>query len=175
MGLDSNKKPLLYSVGTQLAYKIERNYYNDIHYVWCTTDFNDLRQPPTSNPSKICKRYLELISTGDRHAVEINNNISGILRGAKAKYDSRVISKKEYNKIKTLVSAARYDAFYPVIYIIQSDKVKDRCIEVTAADRASDSAVEYRIEDMKPGEFEIVFAKDFLDGILKVVDKEAGE
>lgn len=71
MGLNVKKNPFLYSVGTQLAYKIAKRYYGNVHYVWRTTKFNSLEQPPTSNPATICKRYLEQIATGDRHTKEI--------------------------------------------------------------------------------------------------------
>lgn len=175
MGIDTNRNPILYSVGTHLAYKIAKRYYNNIHYVWCTTAFNSSKQPPTSNPSRICLRYLEQIITGDRHTKEIENNIAGILRGARAKLDSGVINKKEYNEIRSIVSAAEYESFYPVLYIIKSEKVADKCIEVLKADRASDEAVEYRIDTLMENEFEAVFFKDILDGIVEVADKKVGE
>ncbi len=73
MGLDVNKNPLLYSVGTHLAYRIAKRYYNNIRYVWYTTAFNSPKQPPTSDPSRICSRYPEQIITGDRHTKEIEN------------------------------------------------------------------------------------------------------
>ena len=93
MGLDVKNNPFLYSVGTQLAYKIAKRYYKNIHYVWCTTEFNSSKQQPTSNPATICKRYLEQITTGDRHTKEIENNIAGILNVAKAKLYGGVIIK----------------------------------------------------------------------------------
>lgn len=172
MGLNSKKNPLLYSIGTQLAYNIAKNYYGDVHYAWCTCDFNNIKQPPTSNPAKICNRYLDIISKGDRHTVEICNNIAGILRGAKAKFDRKIITPRQYKEIKTLVAAARYESFYPVLYIIQSSKVKHKCIEVPIPDRASDDAVEYRIEELQADEFDIIFLRDILGGVLSVVDKE---
>ena len=161
MGLDVKKNPFLYSVGTQLAYKIAKRYYKNIHYVWCTTEFNSSKQPPTSNPATICKRYLEQITTGDRHTKEIENNIVGILKGAKAKLNSGVISKKEYNEIRNIVSAAEYEAFFPILYIVESIKVKDRYVEVVVGERASDDAVEYKIEDLKENEFEIISFKKY--------------
>lgn len=175
MGLDVNKNPLLYSVGTHLAYKIAKKYYNNVHYVWCTTVFNSPKQPPTSDPSRICSRYLEQIITGDRHTKEIANNIAGILRGAKAKLNSGIINKKEYNEIRSIVAAAEYEAFYPVLYIIKSEKVAGRCIEVVKADRASDEAVEYKIENLEGNEFEAIFFKDILDRVIEVADRKAGE
>lgn len=48
----------------------------------------------------------------------------GILRGAKAKFDSGIIGKKEYNEIKNMISTAEYESFFPVLYIIKSEKVK---------------------------------------------------
>jgi hypothetical protein len=175
MGLDVRKNSFLYSVGTQLAYKIAKEYYGNIHYVWCTTEFNSLKQPPTSNPAIICKRYLEQITTGDRHTQEIMNNIAGILRGAKAKLDSGVINEKEYNKIRTIVSVARYEVFFPVLYIVDSKKVKDKCKEVKVKERASDDAIEYKIEDLKENEFEIILFKDIMGSVIEIVDKEVGE
>lgn len=175
MGLDVKNNPFLYSVGTQLAYKIAKRYYKNIHYVWCTTEFNSSKQPPTSNPATICKRYLEQITTGDRHTKEIENNIAGILKGAKAKLNGGVISKKEYNEIRSIVSAAEYEAFFPILYIVESKKVKDRYVEVVVGERASEDAVEYKIEDLKENEFEIISFKDILSGVVNIVDKKVGE
>lgn len=175
MGPNTKKNPILYSVGTHLAYKIAKRYYRNVHYVWCTTKFNSFRQPPTSNPSKICKRYLEQIVTGDRHTKEIENNITGILRGARAKFDSGIISKNVYNEIRGIVSAAEYESFFPVLYIIKSEKVKNKCVEVSVDDRASDEAIEYKIEHLVEDEFEVIFLKDILDGVVNIVDRKAGE
>ena len=175
MGLNVNKNPFLYSVGTQLAYKIAKRYYGNVHYVWCTTEFNSSKQPPTSNPATICKRYLEQIATGDRHTRGIETNMGGILKGVKAKLNSGVINKKDYNEIRSIVSVAEYEAFYPILYIVESKKVKDRCLEVTISERASDDAVEYKIEDLKENEFSIISFKDILDNLINIVDKKAGE
>lgn len=175
MELDIKKNPILYSVGTYLAYKIAKRYYKNVHYVWCTTEFNSFEQPPTSNPSKICKRYLELITTGDRHAKEIEDNMVGILKGAKAKFDSGIINEMEYNEIRGIVSVAEYESFFPVLYIIESEKIKDKCVEVSLADKASDDAIEYKIEKLMDNEFQLIFIKDILSGIVNIADKKVGE
>ncbi len=175
MGLDVKQTPILYSIGTHLAYKIAKRYYRNVHYVWCTTEFNSPKQPPTSNPSNICKRYLEQITTGDRHTREIENNITGILKGARAKLDSGIINEKEYNEIRSIVSVAEYEAFFPMLYIIRSNDVKNKCKEVSIENKASDNAIEYKIEDLRENEFEAIFFKDILDGIVEVVDKKVGE
>lgn len=156
----------LYSVGTELAYRINKNFYGDIHYVWCADCFHSMTQPPTSDPATICSRYLEQIKGGDRHAYEINANIAGILRGAEAKLKQGVIDDDTYTKIKKIVAVPAYSAFFPVIYIIEVSKVKSKCIDVPIEDRASNNACEYRIEDLKRSDFTIIHTKDFLANFI---------
>ena len=175
MELNTEKNPILYSVGTYLAYIISRRYYGNVHYVWCTTKFNDLGQPPTLNPCKICRGYLEQIVTGDRHARVIGNNITGILTGAEKKFNVGIIDKGEYNAIKDMVSTADYELFLPVLYITDGRKVKSKCKEVPEADKASDNSVEYVIENLEENEFETIFVRDILSGIVAPADKKAGE
>ena len=43
------------------------------------------------------------------------------------------------------------------------------------ADRASDEAVEYKIENLEGNEFEAIFFKDILDRVIEVADRKAGE
>ena len=58
---------------------------------------------------------------------------------------------------------------------MESKKVKDRYVEVMVRDRASDDAVEYKIEDLQEKEFEIISFKDILSGVVNIVDKKVGE
>ena len=52
---------LLFSTGTALAYNIAKDYYGNVHYVWCTEAFDATLQPGTSNPRTLCARYLDQI------------------------------------------------------------------------------------------------------------------
>lgn len=174
MSLNVRAHPFLYSASTYLAYKIAKRYYNDTHYVWCTTEFNSATQPPTSNPSTICKRYLEQIVLGDRHAKELDTNIAGILRGAQAKLNAGVISPGDHKEIREIVSLAEYKDFFPVVYIIRSSKVRLKCLEVLPIDRASDRSVEYKVEELKEGEFQVISFADILGGVVQVADKKVG-
>lgn len=175
MGIDLTEAHLLFSVGTYLAYRIERDYYKGVHYVWCTTEFNSKKQPVTSRPLTICRRYLEQITGADRHTSEISNNQLGILTGAKLKYDLGIINEKQYNEIKQIVACSSYESFYPVLYIIYTDKVKDRCIEVPKIDCASDNSIEIKIMELQEDEFSLINFRDILFGITDVIDKKAGE
>ena len=176
MAIDYNSNPFLFSVGTWFANKIDRRYYGNVHYVWCTSQFNNREQPITSRPQSICKRYFDQIFSGDRHTKEIKDNIAGILRGAQAKLEAGVINKEKYDEICQLINTADYEAFYPVLYIIDVKKIgASRCEEMDKKDCASDVSVEYRIADLSEGEYELIDFKAFLSDYLDAVDKKAGE
>lgn len=176
MALDLSKNPILFSIGTYFSYKINRRYYKNIHYVWCTTAFNNKKQPITSNPQTICKRYIEQVVSGDRHAIEIEANKAGILRGAQAKLNDGIITKEEHDEICQLVNYADYADFLPVLYVIDAKKVGvTRCIEVDEKDKASDASVEYKILDLSEGEYLLIDFKNLLSDYIEPVDKRAGK
>lgn len=153
--IDDKQYSFLFSIGTKLAYLVDNQYYNGVHYVWCTTKINDISQPPTSNPMTIAKRWLSIIANGDTHAQEVNANSTGILYGAKEKLKQNIITKQQREEINKRVALATYKDFLPVLYIIKIEKVKDRCFEVNTDKKASKASKEYIINDLKDGEFEI--------------------
>lgn len=171
MSRNIDKTPILYSVGTKLAYKINKRYYGGVHYVWCADSFNSKEQPPTSNPCTIIKRFLEQISSGDRHTYEIDNNKAGILKGARAKLNAGVIDNRQYREIRNIVSVADLKAFFPVLYIMETSKVRHKCEEVPIKDRASDESFEYKITSLEEGEYQIVDFETVLIGLIKIADE----
>ncbi|MDE7325929.1 MAG: hypothetical protein K2N63_06615 [Lachnospiraceae bacterium] len=98
----------------------------------------------------------------------------GILVGAKAKLDACIIGKKDYNDIRKIVSMAEYKDFLPILYVIDSRKVKDRCIEVEKTAKANDSSIEYRIEDLTEDEFEKILFFDVIGDLVHVSDEKVG-
>lgn len=162
---------LLYSTGTSLAYWIAREYYKNVHYVWCTESFDSVLQPGTSNPRTLCTRYLEQIITNDSHAVEIGNNKKGILKGAEEKLKQGIITEEQRQEIAARVAYARMEEFYPVIYLINKRAVKKRLIKVNPSDAASEYSVEYIINDLKSNEFEIIKIKDILAGVVQPINE----
>lgn len=173
--LDVNKIPILYSIGTNLAYRINRHYYKNIHYVWCASAFHSATQPATSDPQTIANRWLQILHTEDRHAKELDENKAGILRGAKEKFMAGVINDGTYDLIRQMVEIARYVDFYPVLYLIHSNKVKSHCTEVPLGDRASDTSDEYLINDLSGKEFDIVEFEKVNFSIINIADKRAGD
>jgi len=176
MRIDLNKTPFLFSAGSAFSYKINKIYYNDSHFVWCTVHFNRKGQPVTSNPFSICKRFIEQISTGDRHTEEISNNKAGVLKGAQKKLDEGTISEAQFIEICQLVNLSRYEDYFPVIYVIDGKKISDdRLLEVNTEDKASDSSSEYKIVDLKSNEFELIDLHKMFVDFIDVADKKAGE
>ena len=175
---DINDKTLLYSVGIKLAYNINKTYYRNVHFVWCTSAFNDPDQPPTSNPQTIANRLLHIVHTKDRHAAEteFERILNGLIRGVEAKKDVGIITddQKEYlllhiKNIKEKLEE-NWSQFAPVIYIIPAAHISDRknrCEEVPENDCASNTSKEYKIKDLQSNEFEVIFTEDLLTNILK--------
>ena len=153
-----------------LAYRIAKDYYNNIHYVWCTESFDAALQPGTSNPRTLCTRYLEQIIKNDRHAVEINNNKAGILKGATEKLKQGVINQLQFEEISARVAYANNEDFYPVIYLIKKKAVKKRLLIVNPSDAASNSSIEYIITDLKRSEFELIRVRDIISGVIYPIE-----
>ena len=154
---------LLYSTVTEMAYNIGRRYYGDVHFVWCTDSFDSQLQPGTSNPRKLCNDYIDQIRTKDRHAIYIENNKKGILRGAQAKLAQGIIDTREYDEIVRKIDVSDFEEYYPVIFLINKRAVKNRIQIVSPDDAASDHSVEYKIVDLKSQEFERIHLRKLQD------------
>ena len=157
--------PILYSTITELAYNIAVNYYDDVHFVWCTTAFDSFSQPGTSNPKTLCCRYIEQIYRRDQHAVEVNNNKAGVLRGASCKLNAGVISQLQYEEICMRVRYAEPRMFLPVVLLINTNKVRNKCLAVQQADRAGLFSIEYKIENLLRTDFQAIFLGSILSSI----------
>lgn len=173
--IDKMKIPVLYSAGSKLAYRINKRYYGDIHYVWCTEHYHSNTQPLTSDPQSICNRLLQIAKTGDRHAVEIEGQKAGILKGAEAKFNTGVISDSQHKLICEMVNVATYSDFTPVLYVISGARVKDKCEVVDTKMKASDSSVEYLITELSKEDFQIIDFKQVFRDMIDIPDRKAGE
>ena len=174
-GINVEEMPVLYSAGTKLAYMINKNYYKDVHYVWCTDCYHSSTQPATSDPQTICCRLLQIIKTGDRHATEIDKQISGILKGADAKLKAGIINKHKCKLIHQLVNATKYSDFTPVLYIISGARVKDKCDVVAREAKASDNSSEYLISELSADEFQILDFEQVFRDMIDISNRKVGE
>jgi hypothetical protein len=154
---------LLYSTNTWLAYKISKEYYDDIHYVWCSPYFSvksvpayDYTNPPSSSPSDIYDRLFEEVMRGDLHSARIEANRVGIICGANKKAEAGVISSSQKKEIYSIVKQADTRNFRPLLFIIPFSLMADAVKLVPLNRRAHPFSVEFIIESLPRSYFDIV-------------------
>jgi hypothetical protein len=154
------KFPVLYSTQTYLAYWVAQNYYNGEHYVWCTPIFDpsspyrdrDSIVPPSSSPYEVYRSLAKAVADSDLHSEKIEDNRTGILRGALEKKQSGVINDKQEQDIVGIVNKASTNLFDPLVYVIPYPPVADRVREPRIEDKAHPLSAEYII-DLLPRKF----------------------
>jgi hypothetical protein len=153
---------LLYSTGTWLAYAIAERYYRGMHWIWCSPFFRDdgkfgpTVMPPTAIPGEIHDALYKHVKEGDRHSPFIDKNKIGILNGAKSQKDRSIITARQAVEISAIVKSAQIADFRPVIFIVPFEKVSNLAKVVPPAERAHPLSIEYRIEKLRPGLFDVV-------------------
>lgn len=155
---------LLFSVNTLLAYMISECFYGQRHYVWCSPCFDsrsrfntvDCTNPPTSNPAEIYHNLYEETRRGDRHSAKIDENRSGILRGADCNKSVGIITGEQEQRILSIVNSAGVQDFKPLLYIIPFHRVADLLKDVPVTDLAHPLSFEYKIERLPRDNFDVV-------------------
>jgi hypothetical protein len=150
---------VLYSTNSLLAYLIARRYYGDVHYVWCSPNFDatssiaiDFTNPPSSTPKAIYYNFLKDVSSNDQHSRLIAQNRVGISNGAIEKFRQKKITRSQKKDILTLASTADIQKFRPLLFVIPHIKVKYLLKKVPLGERANPLSLEYKIENL-PREF----------------------
>jgi hypothetical protein len=154
---------VLYSTNTRLACIINRRYYRDEHYVWCSPYFKveaiprfAATAPPTAMPGTIYERLVQDVRAGDKHSPFVDQNKIGIRRGAAAKRRDGVISDAQRDEILQVVDIAEIQEFKPVIYVIPYDQIAGMVAEIPVSSRAHPLSVEYLIERLPGRLFDII-------------------
>ena len=167
---------VLYSIQTYLAYHINKEYYSDIHYVWCAPCFDsrvlartEPQLPITSNPRDIFNSFVCDVYAKDHHYLRqsIDTNIAGLIAGAEAKYSTGVITDATKKKIVGLIRFINdkrdFHYFRPLIYVIPYQKIQSRVSLVDYDKIALPLSPEYLIVDLSTTEFDIIdFDKEVL-------------
>lgn len=74
--------------------------------------------------------------------------------------------------ILSTISLARYNDFCPVIYVIDTRRVIDKCIEVNSKDKARYNSIEYKITNLDINEFELIQTKLFYEQSLSLLNND---
>jgi hypothetical protein len=154
---------VLYSTNSWLSFAIAERYYRGIHWVWCSPFFRSDRgaavsaaMPPTAIPGEIYDALVSQIRNGDRHSPFVERNKAGILHGAVCKKNAGVITKRKYAEILACVERAETRDFRPLLYVIPLHSVGRLAKEVPPDERAHPLSVEYRIEALARGCFDVI-------------------
>jgi hypothetical protein len=160
-----SKNLLYYSANSYLSYIINKQFYGGQHYVWCSPIFNpsslDRLDPlrniaPSSSPHDIYLSYKRDAGGSDTHSSIIRQNRNGIKRGAKIMLAKGQITTNEYQIIIEFVKRAQLNDFRPLLYLIPAPMVAGRVQLVSPKDAANPLGREYKIFDLKEGEFELL-------------------
>jgi hypothetical protein len=156
-------KPLiLYSMNTWLAYKIAEVYYGDLHYVWCTPDFDPVTVkrhsavPPSSSPHELYWSLFEDLKRRESHSTHVEQNRAGILRGAAAKRAAGAITADQEQEIVTVVGLAKLGDFRPLIYVIPYAPVEDLIKDPPPEDKAHPLSAEFIIDALPRDAFDLI-------------------
>lgn len=158
---------ILYSCGTQIAYQINKNYYNDTHYVWCTSRFGSpgiseafSLNPASSDSYSLYQEYKKSSGMGDwpadAHSSIIKQHRVGLKKGAGSKLNDGIITLAEHGDIHTLVDMIPLSDFAPLIYTMGFSDVKRMAKKVPIGDRAHPLSDEWIIEALPRTHFDIV-------------------
>jgi len=156
---------LYYSTNSYLAFYLSEYFYRGKHFVWCSPVFNpasldnlDIRRkiPPSSSPYKIYINFKEDVDNYDLHSSKINENKSGLKRGALINYRNEVIDADELARINQIIDTAELFLFRPLIYLIPVQLVDSKIKEVPVDTAANPLSLEYQILDLSENEFEII-------------------
>lgn len=80
---------LLYSTNVFMKYLIQKQYFGDVHYVWCSEHFDSrtlARNSPgaliaaSSNPFEIYKEIQRDVHAGDKHSAKITAQKASLKR-----------------------------------------------------------------------------------------------
>lgn len=145
----------VFSCVTQLAHKIAKEYYEDMHYVWCSPKFGS-DNPPSSTPKTIFCRLEEDICGNDKHSDAIKRNKMGLRKGAKQKCHDGVITTEVQKEILKIVSKAQLTDFSPLIFVISYDQVASLVKKVDPAKRADPFSEELLIEKLPGSDFGVI-------------------
>ena len=159
-------KHLLYSTVTFMKFRIQRDYHNDVHYVWCSENFDSTKLDPyapgygiarSADPAAIYQELTKDVDTGDLHSAKITSQRLTLKKLANDWAEAGEITEEKQEEIIYMVDYAPLREWRPLLYLIPRVLVAERLELVPIKKRASFSGEkEYIIRDLRRSEFEIV-------------------
>lgn len=162
MSLTDIKNPILYSAMTTLAYNINKRYYNDHHYMWCTPYFGSdyfsphFTVPPSSSPIEIYNTLKKEVEGSDLHNYKIKLNRKGIRKGADIMLSLGKITSEAHAEIVAITKAANNELFRPLLCVIPRIEVIPYYKKVEIKDKANPLSHEYILSELPHELFDII-------------------
>ena len=162
MSLDDISHPILYSTMTTLAYNINKKYYGDRHYMWCTpyfgSDFESphFTVPPSSSPIEIYNTLKKEVNGADHHNTKIKLNRRGIRKGAATMLKLNKITQEQHDEIVYISKSAKDLHFRPLLCVISRLEAVPFYHKVNVRDKANPLSHEYILSDLPQSAFDII-------------------
>jgi hypothetical protein len=160
------KEPLLlYSTNTWLDYAIAERYYDGVHFAWCSPVYDGTKAdahvniPPSSSPADLYRLLLEEVQRGEQHSAVLKEKRDGVLRGADRRRAEGMITDARFDEIKRTVETSPLHEFRPVLYVIPYDRVRGTVVEATVQERAHPFSIEYKVNPLPRGAFDMLELK----------------
>lgn len=158
-----NSKKIYYSCYTWLSFKINKSYYNDSHYVWCTPYFDPTSRynqsnevPETSSPHARCHALNQAIAVGLLDVPPILQNKAGILRGAQLHLERGIITAAEHADIIAIVHSAEIVDFRPLLFVIPAHAVENSIKSIAIGEGGRRFSEEFIIENLQRHQFDVI-------------------
>lgn len=145
-----------------VAYNVNRMYYGNVHYMWCTPYFSSDYEsphytvPPTSSPFEIYRQYAEEVKSGDQHGYKIKQNRIAISKGARAMHARGVIGEDTMKKIIEIARKTPSVQFRPLMCVISRLEAVPHYREVAISQKANPLSHEYIVADLPQSAFDVI-------------------
>ena len=156
------RKPVLYSTITFLAYNINLQYYNGLHYTWCTPYFGSnydspvFEVAPSSSPLQIYQDLKQEVDGGDLHGTLVGVKRLGIRRGADTMLERGKITEEQRDDIHHICEAAVLRHFRPILCVIPRLEALPYLKIVPVRSRANPLSQEYIVADAPTSSFDVI-------------------
>jgi hypothetical protein len=156
--------PVLYSTNVFLKLFIQQEYRNDIHYIWCSEDFDSKKLsgyvrgslvPPTSNPADIYRDLHDAVQRQDFHNAKIVAQKASLVSRAIEWEKNGDISSNEKDEIIYMVNNSPFQMWRPLLYVIPFEPVRAR-LQLVPINQRAGFGNEYIIPDLQRSEFDII-------------------
>ncbi|RYG56171.1 MAG: hypothetical protein EON56_04565 [Alphaproteobacteria bacterium] len=162
MALEKIDRPVLYSAMTTLAYNINKQFYGDLHYMWCTpyfgSDFTSpvFTVPKSSSPLEIYNELKKAVDSGDLHDTLIEAKRLGARRGADVMEKRGKITAEQAQEIRTICKIAPRDQFKPLLCVLPRKDALPYNQVVDVKSKAHPLSQEYVVADVPQTAFDVI-------------------